>query len=158
MTTPMELSPPPAQQPIALRVQALLAVALARTLARRSPARIRAVLDKTSLGARPATHAEALRAFNAVMAVSRRCRGPRGCLPRSIATALLCRAWGCWPVWIVGIRRIGPFAGHAWIEAQGELVGEMHPDGYFLPMVQVGPKSAERGNGVGRPVEHTRRS
>jgi hypothetical protein len=57
-----------------------------------------------------------------VVSVSTLCAG-QGCLPRSIAAALLCRARGSWPGWCVGVRT-APFAAHAWIEADGDPVGE----------------------------------
>src|SRR5207247_420022 len=78
--------------------------AAARIVGRRSPKRIAAVLAKISEGARPATYAEASYARAVVTNTSLTCAAPKGCLPRSIATALLCRTHGSWPTWCVGVR------------------------------------------------------
>ncbi|CAL9424479.1 hypothetical protein SUDANB95_01912 [Actinosynnema sp. ALI-1.44] len=104
------------------RVLGWVVTVVARALATLPPRHIRSVLTAVSAGARPAGHAEALAARDAVTAVSLRCAGP-GCLPRSIATALLCRSRGTWPTWRVGVRT-APFAAHAWVEADGRPVGE----------------------------------
>ncbi|TVL90274.1 lasso peptide biosynthesis B2 protein [Streptomyces sp. SAJ15] len=61
-------------------------------------------------------------ARHAVVAVSVTCAG-QGCLQRSVATALLCRLAGTWPDWCTGIRT-NPFLAHAWVEGDGEPVGE----------------------------------
>ncbi|WKX74511.1 lasso peptide biosynthesis B2 protein [Streptomyces sp. XD-27] len=114
-----------------------LAVGCARVLARRPPRRIRAVLARVSRDARPASYAEAKAARDAVTAVSLACTGPEGCLPRSLATALLCRVHGQWPTWCVGVRRIPPFGAHAWVEAEGLVVGEDHPPDYFRTFFTV---------------------
>ncbi|RKT54719.1 transglutaminase superfamily protein [Saccharothrix australiensis] len=96
--------------------------AAARCLAVLPPRWIRSALVAVSTGARPASYAEAESARGTVIAVSLRCAGP-GCLPRSIATALLCRLRGAWPTWRVGVRT-SPFGAHAWVEAEGRPVGE----------------------------------
>ncbi|MFI9215008.1 lasso peptide biosynthesis B2 protein [Streptomyces werraensis] len=66
---------------------------------------------------------------------------PKGCLPRSLGAALLCRLRGTWPTWCAGVRVVPPFTAHAWIEAEGSLVGEGVPDGYFARLVTVEPSS-----------------
>jgi hypothetical protein len=104
------------------RTAARLAVAVARPLSLLPPGRLCRVLRAVSRGARPATTAEAGLARTAVVSVSVRCAG-HGCLQRSIATALLCRARGRWPDWCTGIRS-RPFRAHAWVEAEGAAVGE----------------------------------
>jgi Transglutaminase-like superfamily len=155
MTTPMGLASPPSRLPVLLRIQAMVAVGAARLLARQPPAKIRSVLTKVCRGAAPSSQAQALKALNAVNSVSARCRSPRGCVPRSIATVLLCRAWGGWPTWVVGVRRIGPFSAHAWVEVEGAVVGESYPDDYFLPMIVVPVQSTEGPDSGGRPVTHS---
>ena len=70
-------------------------------------------------GARPATYEQAKAARDTVVAVSLTCAAREGCLPRSLATVLLCRLHGSWPAWCVGARRLPPFAAHAWVEAEG---------------------------------------
>lgn len=72
-----------------------------------------------------------------MVAVSLLCAGD-GCLPRSLATALLCRLRGTWPTWCAGART-APFAAHAWVEVAGEPVGEPHPAGYYRALVTVPP-------------------
>jgi hypothetical protein len=125
--------------PFGRRGRAYLAVIVARVLATRSPARMRAILTMVSRGARPADQTRALLARQDVTAVSMVCRGARGCLPRSIATALVCRLSGTWPTWCAGVRAVAPFSAHAWVEAEGRMVGEIEPDGYFRPLIVVGP-------------------
>ncbi len=48
---------------------------------------------------------------------------------------------GTWPTWCAGVRVVPPFTAHAWIEAEGSLVGEGVPDGYFARLVTVEPSS-----------------
>nr|WP_246016289.1 lasso peptide biosynthesis protein [Kutzneria buriramensis] len=50
-------------------------------------------MERLSRGARPATNRQASAARTAVVLVSPRC-AQDGCLKRSVAAALLCRAWG----------------------------------------------------------------
>ena len=119
------------------RLAARVAVAAAMILARRSPKRIAAVLAKLSEGARPATYAEASYARAVVTNTSLTCAAPKGCLPRSIATALLCRTHGSWPTWCVGVRVLPPFGAHAWVVAEGREVDEPSPPGYHRPLLQV---------------------
>ncbi|MGW4162864.1 lasso peptide biosynthesis B2 protein [Streptomyces sp. NPDC004788] len=133
----MERSGPVATVTGVRALEARLTVGVARLLARRSPRRMRAVLGAVSRGARPARYEEARAARDAVTAVSMRCAAPEGCLPRSLATALLCRLHGRWPTWCVGVRRLPPFAAHAWVEAEGVPVGEDHPPDYFRTFFTV---------------------
>lgn len=88
-------------------------------------------------GATPATHLNTKAARDAVLAVSLACTGPQGCLPRSLATALLCRMSGQWPVWCVGVRVLPPFGAHAWVEAEGRMVDEVAPEDYFQRLMAV---------------------
>jgi hypothetical protein len=112
-------------------------VAAARLLATRSPQHIRKVLAWLRQGARPATYEEARDARQAVVSVSLACAGREGCLLRSLATTLLCRSYGQWPTWCVGARRLAPFYAHAWVEVDGEAVGEDYPAGYFRKFFTV---------------------
>jgi hypothetical protein len=106
------------------RLTVALALVCARTLSRRPPASMRAVLGTLAAGARPATYDEAKLARDQVLTISARCRGGSACLVRSICVALLCRARGTWPTWCVGVTVAPPFAAHAWIEADGRVVDE----------------------------------
>jgi hypothetical protein len=123
--------------PVHRRLLPLLAVALARPLTGMSPRRLRAVLATARRGARPATATQAAAARTEVVSVSLRCAG-KGCLQRSIATALLCRARGTWPTWCTGVRT-HPFAAHAWVEVDHRPVGEPHPAGYYKPLITIPP-------------------
>lgn len=131
MSTPEAVPYDPRSVPPARRVAVRLVVGCAHALAALPPGRVRAVLGLLRKGARPATLTEASRAQETVLAVSLAAGGHRGCLPRSLATVLLCRCSGQWPTWCVGVRTRPPFAAHAWVEAEGELVGEGVPADYF---------------------------
>lgn len=138
MTTPSALQRP-AGVPFGRRLTARLVLLPALALALLPPRRLRAVLALVRRGARPATAAEAGNARDAMCAVSLTCAGPRGCLPRSLGAALLCRARGSWPTWCTGVRVVPPFTAHAWLEAEGRPVGEGVPDDYFTRLISVAP-------------------
>jgi hypothetical protein len=121
---------------------ARITVAVAFGLRRLPPGRLRVVLALLSRGAEPARYAHAKAARDAVLAVSLTCLGSHGCLPRSLATVLLCRIWGVWPTWCAGVRTRPPFAAHAWVEADGQPVEEAAPPGYLSPLVTVAPRRA----------------
>ncbi|GAA1293985.1 lasso peptide biosynthesis B2 protein [Saccharothrix xinjiangensis] len=121
------------------RILPLLAVAAARLLTRLPPVRLRRVLEFARRGARPATAEQALAARTAVVAVSLRCAG-KGCLQRSIAAALHCRAHGTWPTWCTGVRT-HPFTAHAWIQVQDRPVGEPEHTSSYRVLVSVPPLS-----------------
>lgn len=139
MSTPIVLPrhrrPPPHR---ALVPQVAVWVAL--LMWRMPPARIARILSVLRRRARPATMAEAARARGDVLSVSRRCNG-QGCLPRSIATAVLCRLRGHWPSWCTGVT-ISPFNAHAWVEVDGEYVNEPYPAGYYQKMIEITPEGA----------------
>ncbi|GAA2625420.1 lasso peptide biosynthesis B2 protein [Actinomadura fulvescens] len=137
MSMPEAVQYHPHAVPLRRRTMTRLAVGVARLLARQSPHRIRAVLGLLRRGTRPATFDEAAAARNDVVAVSLACAGPKGCLARSLATVLLCRVRGTWPTWCVGVRRIAPFGAHAWVEAEGAMVGEDFPSDYFRTFFTV---------------------
>ncbi|WP_428846880.1 lasso peptide biosynthesis B2 protein [Nocardia terpenica] len=93
-------------------------------LAEQSPRRLRALLGRLAAGARPASYEQAALARDQILTFSPRCRAVDACLPRSIAVLLMCRARGLWPTWCVGVIAAPPFAAHAWIEVDNEVVGE----------------------------------
>ncbi|MEG8279939.1 lasso peptide biosynthesis B2 protein [Streptomyces sp. AHA2] len=136
MTTPSALERPTGV-PFARRLAARLVLLPALALSLLPPRRIRAVLAVLRRGAAPATAAQARNARNALCAVSLRCAGPKGCLPRSLGAALLCRLGGTWPTWCTGVRVVPPFTAHAWIEADGRPVDEGVPDDYFARLIAV---------------------
>lgn len=131
MSTPEVVGRDPRSVPLTRRVRALVAVGLARLLATQPPARIRAVLRRLGRGGRPAGHDEAARARADVVAVSLTCAAREGCVPRSLAVVLLCRASGRRVTWCVGARRVPPFGAHAWVEVDGRPVDEPYPPDYF---------------------------
>jgi hypothetical protein len=137
MSMPEAVSYHPRSIPLPRRASARLAVAVARLLATRSPRRIKAVLGRLRPGARPASYAEAKAARDAVVNVSLACAGREGCLPRSLATVLLCRLQGRWATWAVGVRRIPPFGAHAWVEVDGVPVDEDYPPDYYRTLFTV---------------------
>ena len=107
--------------PLHRRPLPLAAAAVALLLARTRPTTLRSVLEFARR--------------EEVVSVSLRCAG-QGCLQRSIATVLLCRARGRWPTWCTGVRT-SPFAAHAWVEAEGQLVGEPHPRGHYRSLLAI---------------------
>ena len=128
----------PRSVPLPRRIVTRLAVGAARLLATRSPRRIRTVLGWLRRGAKPATFEQAKAARDDVVAVSLTCAAREGCVARSLATVLLCRFRGQWPTWCVGARRLPPFGAHAWVEADGVMVGEEeYPPDYFRPLFTV---------------------
>lgn len=124
--------------PLRKRIVPLAAVAVGGLLARFPPTVLRRALEFARGRARPATAAQASAARQAIIAVSVRC-AVNGCLQRAIATALLCRARGRWPTWYLGART-APFGEHAWVEAEGRMIDEPLPDGYYVPLITVPPR------------------
>jgi hypothetical protein len=114
-----------------------MAIVAARILANLSPERVRQIFSLLRRGSRPASLQYAAGARRTIEAVSLRCAGTKGCLPRSLAITLLCRLGGRWPTWCLGVRRLPPFGAHAWVEADGEPVGEEHPADYFRTFYTV---------------------
>jgi Transglutaminase-like superfamily len=128
----------PRSVPFPHRVLVRVAVGAARLLATQSPRRIRRVLGFLRRGAEPATFDQVRAARDAVTAVSLTCAAREGCVPRSLATILLCRLRGRWASWSVGARRIPPFGAHAWVEVGGIPVGEdEYPPDYFRAFFTV---------------------
>jgi hypothetical protein len=136
MSVPVTLEPRH-RLPAHHRVLALLTVGAARLLISLRPRRLRAVLELARRGAWPATRQQAEAARQAVVAVSLRCAG-QGCLQRSVAATLYCRAHGTWPTWCTGVRT-NPFAAHAWIQVEDQPIGELHPAGHYRILITIPP-------------------
>jgi hypothetical protein len=119
------------------RLSVRVAVAMGRMLSHISPQRIRLVLTVLRTGSRPATLATAVRAKQLVMSASPHAAGGYGCLVRSLATVLVSRLHGEWPTWCVGVRVHPPFGAHAWVEAEGQMVGEPAQAGSYHMMMSV---------------------
>lgn len=111
------------------------AVGAARLLVVLPPTRLQRVLRLISRGTVPVRYDDALRARQLTVAVSTRCAG-LGCLQRSVATVLLCRARGQWADWCTGFR-VQPFAAHAWVEVDGQPVGEPYDMSMFRTVLAV---------------------
>jgi transglutaminase superfamily protein len=107
-------------------------------LAHLPPRRIRAVLTLLRRRAAPATYQQVKDAHDAILAVSVLCGG-RYCLQRSLATTLLCRIRGVWPTWCTGVRT-APFVAHAWVEVDGQPVGEPQGPGYYRALIVIPPE------------------
>jgi Transglutaminase-like superfamily len=139
----------PRSVPWRTRLLVRAVVPVARVLAHRPPAQLRRIMTVLARGARPADQNVAAAARHAVVAVSLACSGPQACLPRSVATALVCRIRGCWPAWCVGVRRHAPFGAHAWVEAEGTPVGETYPADYHTVVFSVQAHESSAGRQVG---------
>jgi hypothetical protein len=137
MSTPEAIAHDPRSVPLRRQIPAYLAVGAARVLATQPPRRIRTVLGWLRRGAEPASFEQAKQARDTVMATSLLCAAREGCLPRSLATILLCRLQGRWPTWCVGARRVPPFGAHAWVEIDGAPVDEPYPRDYFRTFFTV---------------------
>jgi hypothetical protein len=137
MSLPEAVHYEPRSVPFPRRMTARLAIGSARLLATQSPHRIRTVLGWLRRGAATATFEQAKAARDTVVTVSLACAAREGCLPRSLATVLLCRVRGGWPTWCVGSRRLPPFAAHAWVEVDGVMVDEDFPPDYFRTLFTV---------------------
>jgi Transglutaminase-like superfamily len=130
--------------PMRQRPAALVAVGVARVLAHLPPRRIRGVLTVLRRRAAPATYGQVQAAQDAVLAVSV-LYGGRYCLQRSLATTVLCRLRGVWPTWCTGVRT-APFVAHAWVEAEGQPVGEPQGPGYYRPLITIPPETPPERN------------
>jgi hypothetical protein len=138
MSMPEAVFYQPRSVPLPRRIVTYLTVGAARLLATQSPRRIRTTLGWLLRGAKPATVEQAKAARDDVVAVSLHCAAREGCVARSLATVLLCRLRGQWPTWCIGARRVPPFAAHAWVEAEGAMVGEEeYPPDYFRTLFSV---------------------
>jgi Transglutaminase-like superfamily len=137
MSMPEAVFHQPRSVPLPRRAVTYAVVGAARLLATQPPRRIRAVLGQLHRGSRPATFEQAKAARDTVVAVSLVCAAREGCLARSLATILLCRLGGRWPTWCLGARRMPPFGAHAWVEAEGRMVGEDYPPDYFRTFFTV---------------------
>ncbi len=116
---------------------ARVATATAFVVTALPPRGIRVFLAAVAKGGRPARTDEVLAWRTAANTVSRRCAG-LGCLQRSIAVMLLARFHGVAPVWKTGFRP-DPFVAHAWVEAEGEPVGEPDVVSQFRIVLSVDP-------------------
>ncbi|MFF0491116.1 lasso peptide biosynthesis B2 protein [Nocardia sp. NPDC004068] len=143
MTYQIVLERPEGNTSFLHRIAARFAVAVAMVVKQLPPQRILVLFEYLRRGARPATYDEATVARNATIAVSLQCASREGCLIRSIAIALTCRAFGSWPTWCIGVKTHAPFGAHAWIEVENELVGEKVPYDYLSRLISVPPSGTK---------------
>jgi hypothetical protein len=120
------------------RFSARWVVRAARIVVRLPPRRIEWSLKQLRRGSHPASFEDAERWRRQVVEVSPDAAGRFGCLTRSVATTLLSRRYGAWTTWCVGVRAELPFAAHAWVEAEGQLVGEAGDMDTFSRLIVVG--------------------
>lgn len=104
------------------RAKAVPITAVARIAALTSPLRIKTFVESIQGKFPQAGYDQALQWRNAVNSVSPRCAG-NGCLQRSIAVVLMAATAGRSVQWKAGFRT-EPFLAHAWVEVNGEPVGE----------------------------------
>jgi hypothetical protein len=133
--------------PLRRRLAVRTAVGLARLLVLLPAHRLQRVLSVLSRGARPAGADETTAVRDAVLATSLAMNGLRNCLPRSVAVTLLCRARGSWPTWCVGVRTAPPFTAHAWVEAEGRLIGEPGRHDSWARLLTVAAPSSPGNSG-----------
>ncbi|MEU0241391.1 lasso peptide biosynthesis B2 protein [Nocardiopsis sp. NPDC006198] len=118
-------------------------VGLALVVSQLKPHRIRQLMSLVVRnGGRPAVE-DVEHHRGLVVSVSTLCAG-EGCLPRSIATALLARWHGYGVTWCTGVQD-RPFAAHAWVEIDGRPVGESADLGGFRKMLVCTPEYASSG-------------
>lgn len=147
MSTPETLFTAP-RPPFIMRIMALIATSIALVISRFRPIWIKRILLVIRGNASEASYEQSDMARDAVIAVSTICAG-KGCLPRSIAAAILCRFRGVWPTWQVGVRT-SPFGAHAWIEAEGLKVGENDTIHALRPILTVAPTARKSQKGVSK--------
>lgn len=92
----------------------------------------------TRLPGRPATAAEAQEAFAAVRRAARVWPGRAACLEESLAAHFAAALTGRRVRWVIGAR-FTPHGAHAWIEADGSVIGQDESDRIwpYVPALQV---------------------
>jgi len=120
------------------RCVARIAVSTAMAMSRLSPSMIKKILVMiVRTGKRPSTgYVKHYRQL--VASVSAFCAG-EGCLPRSIAIALVARMHGYGVTWCTGVKD-RPFIAHAWVEVDGKPIGEVSDLSNFNRLMVVEPK------------------
>lgn len=116
---------------------ARIASALALGISLLPPTLIIHVLKLVAKGSASSTRKDAMESRLAACAVSVRSAG-NGCLQRSIAVFLLCRMSGTTPDWCTGFLN-RPFIAHAWVEVDGEPVGEVDEIADYTTILALRP-------------------
>jgi len=133
-------APPPR-----LRLQARIAAPIAAILCALPPARITRILRTLTKKSSPPDALEVAEWRNAVNSVSRRCAG-NDCLQRSLAVMLLGASKHRAPIWCTGFR-VEPFLAHAWIEVDGDPIGEPAAVREYLKVIEMRPAWKEKEGG-----------
>lgn len=133
--------------PRRLLLPARIATVLARGLTALPPSVIAAVLSRVAKGSARAIPEEVAEWRNAVNSVSKRCAG-NGCLQRSVAVMLLGGVYRRAPVWCTGFR-LEPFLAHAWVEVNGEPIGEAAAVRKYHRIITIQPNRGEKEEGEG---------
>lgn len=123
--------------PMYQTIRAKPATILAFWLIKLPPARLVSVIRLLSRGTAKASYEEVARWRRLVNVASPRCAG-NGCLQRSVAIMLIGALRRRSPVWVSGIR-MNPFAGHAWVEVDGQPVQENAELSGFIRTLEVDP-------------------
>lgn len=124
MSAPMALNAPQHRAGMGNRVLAGLCIWLATALLRLRFGRVLAVARWAKRRcARPATATEAAGATAAVQVAARNRAGRVACLEQSLATVLMAALRLRSVDWCIGARLM-PYASHAWIEVDGDPIGE----------------------------------
>lgn len=134
-----------------LRILAGLAVLVSYPLTWMSPAKLEGKLQRWARRFPAIDEQGAADQHDAVCAVSARCRSQAGCLPRSLAVVTLCLLQRRSVGWATGFAT-EPFRAHAWVEVNGQPVGESADASAYRPVVQVRPAARVK------PLEQTRQA
>lgn len=125
-----------------LRVLARPATLLARVLVMLPPITLHRVLTLVTIGTGRPEGRKVLEWRNAVNTVSKRCAG-HGCLQRSVAVMLLAAAHRKSPEWCTGFRT-DPFTAHAWVELDGQPIGEAAAISGYKRVMTIRPKWSKK--------------
>ncbi|WP_420329968.1 lasso peptide biosynthesis B2 protein [Rothia halotolerans] len=117
---------------------ALAAVSVAVVLSRMRPERIVRILNRLNRSCPEASEELCSWVRAAVCNVSLTCRGPKGCLHRSIATAIGCRLMGASATWCTGFA-LAPFRAHAWVELEGNPIDEAEEVADYVVVLMTSP-------------------
>ena len=139
MSVPVAL-PTPVTLGVGEQLSGHVAVVAARVLlgaTRGRPTLLIGILRIARYGTRPAAITHVLRSRAIVETLSLRCASHHGCLLRSLAILLLCRWRGQHVTWRIGVHSPPP-SSHAWVEADGQPVGEsFDPHLLYTPIITV---------------------
>jgi ATP-binding cassette subfamily B protein len=125
--------------------KARFAVLLAGWLIKLPPRQIAKALHRLTDSRPIASVDQGTRAREAVCTVSPSCRGPQGCLRRSVSTVLFCRLSGRSATWCTGFT-IDPFRAHAWVEIDSQIVGEHSEISDYVTVLSSKSDMISRGN------------